>query len=628
MMTLLFISNLSLSYFQVTVYRCEQLALDCSHCQALNKLLYSCFWYTNNECVHNVANRVSNCPPPNITKITPTTGPIHGGTYVTIYGSNLGRTMLDTETITVANVTCDLMNDTTIKPDPDFESLVPSRLICKTGSSSTAVKGAVVVVVEGNLSNTNIQFSYKSPSVFNIYPNFGPKAGGTKITIYGENLAIGNKNISLFLGNHRCEEITEVTEDRSDTENDTFVCVSKCSMSAPCSSNITELHLSIDGNYVDTNKKILFSFVDDPVVVQISPLTAFASGGRLLTIEGNLLNNAHSSSIKLSYKGEIRVANCEIVSDTNAVCEIPEAPRALKEQLSRQLSSVTKEKQRCYGRINVSTEINFDAVVQNFIISYTNDPMFDILPDDRNVLTFDATAPWIVISGKCFNTIHKDFDIDIKVGDKTCKIIKMTQTVISCVAPTVTPRVTSGNKHPEISVTVGNIQVTVGYLRYIPDEQEENPTMLILYISIAAFFSCIVFSGTICLCRRYKKLKNRVTYLEGKKPGLKGRQNERRQIYDRTIPFRQSGIYDEINDEDVQDTSIDIIGGANGDEVDDYLVPNPYDDIDEGKTFGHITQSQRETYALDNIYKGSVNLDQAYIHAINDVAQDTINLSK
>jgi hypothetical protein len=43
-------------------------------------------------------------------------------------------------------------------------------------------------------------------------------------------------------------------------------------------------------------------------------------------------------------------------------------------------------------------EINFDAVVQNFIISYTNDPMFDILPDDRNVLTFDATAPWIVIS--------------------------------------------------------------------------------------------------------------------------------------------------------------------------------------------------------------------------------------
>jgi hypothetical protein len=56
--------------------------------------------------------------------------------------------------------------------------------------------------------------------------------------------------------------------------------------------------------------------------------------------------------------------------------------------------------------------------------------------------------------GKCFNTIHKDFDIDIKVGDKTCIIINMTQTVISCVAPTVKPRVTSGNKHLEIRVSL------------------------------------------------------------------------------------------------------------------------------------------------------------------------------
>ncbi|XP_060592205.1 plexin-B-like [Ruditapes philippinarum] len=111
----------------VTVYRCEQMALDCSHCQALNKLLYSCYWGTNNKCVHNGAYRVSNCSSPNITEITPTTGPIYGGTYVTIYGSNLGTTMLDIETITVANVTCDLMNDTTIESDPDFESLEQSR---------------------------------------------------------------------------------------------------------------------------------------------------------------------------------------------------------------------------------------------------------------------------------------------------------------------------------------------------------------------------------------------------------------------------------------------------------------------------------------------------------------------
>jgi hypothetical protein len=43
-------------------------------------------------------------------------------------------------------------------------------------------------------------------------------------------------------------------------------------------------------------------------------------------------------------------------------------------------------------------EIIFDAVVKNFIISYTNDPVFDILPEDRNVLTYDSKEPWILIS--------------------------------------------------------------------------------------------------------------------------------------------------------------------------------------------------------------------------------------
>jgi hypothetical protein len=68
-LTLQFKLYLSLSYFQVTVYRCEQMALDCSHCQALSKLLYSCYWGTNNKCVHNGAYRVSNCPSPNITEV-------------------------------------------------------------------------------------------------------------------------------------------------------------------------------------------------------------------------------------------------------------------------------------------------------------------------------------------------------------------------------------------------------------------------------------------------------------------------------------------------------------------------------------------------------------------------------
>jgi hypothetical protein len=37
------------------------------------------------------------------------------------------------------------------------------------------------------------------------------------VTIYGENLGIGNRKISLFLGNHKCD-VVNITEEISGAE--------------------------------------------------------------------------------------------------------------------------------------------------------------------------------------------------------------------------------------------------------------------------------------------------------------------------------------------------------------------------------------------------------------------------
>jgi hypothetical protein len=95
-----------------------------------------------------------------------------------------------------------------------------------------------------------------------------------------------------------------------------------------------------------------------------------------------------------------------------------------------------------------------------------------------------------------------------------------------------------------------------------------------------------------------------------------------RKTVDINKTFLKSGMYDEINDEDVLDNPDDIIGGANNDESAGYLVPHPYADIGEVDAFLAISQKESETDSSDNINRDTQNTDQAYIHAVDDVDQD------
>lgn len=47
-------------------------------------------------------------------------------------------------------------------------------------------------------------YSTQIPVITMIHPPYAPKAGGTRITIDGQNLGIGNRNISVMLGNKNC----------------------------------------------------------------------------------------------------------------------------------------------------------------------------------------------------------------------------------------------------------------------------------------------------------------------------------------------------------------------------------------------------------------------------------------
>lgn len=84
-------------------------------------------------------------------QIKPLSGPIEGGTLITIEGSNLGLKEIDVKgKIRIGNVQCELVN---------YE--VSVKIECLTGMSDGELIAPVVVGNEAGFTESSVQFSYK-----------------------------------------------------------------------------------------------------------------------------------------------------------------------------------------------------------------------------------------------------------------------------------------------------------------------------------------------------------------------------------------------------------------------------------------------------------------------------------
>ena len=92
---------------------------DCSKCQSLmttgSYVKYDCAYCdTSRQCVYRntcLNGLSSDCPPPEITDISPLSGPIEGGTKITIIGKNLGTSFADVASVVVGGRGCQLIEE-------------------------------------------------------------------------------------------------------------------------------------------------------------------------------------------------------------------------------------------------------------------------------------------------------------------------------------------------------------------------------------------------------------------------------------------------------------------------------------------------------------------------------------
>lgn len=138
-------------------------------------------------------------PLPTITALLPTSGPIAGGTVVTITGTHLtGATVVTFGGVPAASFS--VVNDATITAvSPAYTPLVPNTntgiyvmVLTQAGLTDASFFGAYTYTVPSTSSG--------APTVTAVSPNGGPDAGGTAVTITGTNFS-GATEVDFGSGN-------------------------------------------------------------------------------------------------------------------------------------------------------------------------------------------------------------------------------------------------------------------------------------------------------------------------------------------------------------------------------------------------------------------------------------------
>ncbi|XP_043657313.1 plexin-B [Drosophila teissieri] len=334
----------------VTLYKCDVLGshrehADCSLCVTRNPK-YKCAWCSN-SCVYNetcIANRISissgsetaienECPLPRIDIIKPLSGPVEGGTLITIEGSNLGIREEDVRgKILIGSVPCELEN-----------YQISVKIECRTGAALYEMSAPIKVANDAGYTESSVQFHFKNVLLTGLYPTIGPRSGGTQLSLIGKFLNIGS-TMRAFLDEYECHidvtqasssqvscttsEATQPEPIRSlhlviDGANRTL----ECQISAPSITNTNPNRSNFGSYQLRTPPRqpcSIFNYTQDPRIMQIKPLRSFVSGGRVLTVHGIYLNSIQKPELEVFYDNErVNKTSCVVINSNQMECPSP-----------------------------------------------------------------------------------------------------------------------------------------------------------------------------------------------------------------------------------------------------------------------------------------------------------------
>ncbi|XP_035499812.2 plexin-B1-like isoform X1 [Scophthalmus maximus] len=533
----------------VTLFNCSVGRSDCSRCRTAEPR-YGCVWCggaATSRCVYqdSCTGQIEHtCPAPVIHFLDPVSGPVEGGTVVTISGSNLGQRAEDIQSsVTVAGVPCSVIHSR-------YE--VSSRIVCETTRSVGEKSGQASVKVRGGGLGLSAQtFSFQDPVLSSIFPQRGPKAGGSSLTIRGRRLRTGHPSeVSVLIGGVPCM-VLNILEDQ-------IHCVSK-------GTNRTGEH-SISVRFGGAERHLqgsVYHYTPNPNITMATPSKSFLSGGRIIRVSGQNLDvvqepkmrvtlsppdtlppRRRRSSVNRRHEGRRDHQGPakrwrRIVPDTNcphgALCHV----KQYESRCTVNSSSLILCRTPAVGpvarsaRVKVhflldSLHFDFSAVGKGAFSYEANPQLYTLNQNDPSKPYHHKPGSVISVEGENLDlAIHKH-EVEARIGEGVCAVKTLTHNHLYCEPPAQQPSVAAGKKQdgmdslPEFTVKMGNLNFSLGRVQYDSQAQSTFPLEAQVGVGVGASIVALIVLIIVLIYRRkskqamrdYKKVQIQLENLE------------------------------------------------------------------------------------------------------------------
>ncbi|PIC43276.1 hypothetical protein B9Z55_004069 [Caenorhabditis nigoni] len=458
----------------VSLYSCSNLAADCSSCLALSPSL-SCGW-CNRKCSHECheSKATAVCDPPKIDRFEPSSGPVEGGTVIKIYGNDLGMSVEDVRgKIYVAGSRCNIV-----------EYQVSNMIACQVdkGVSSGPIKISVGRATMAVAESSDL-FSFVRVSIFSAYPLYGPISGGTRITLYGQNLSSGSR-ISVTVGGLPCpiERINSST---------VLTCLTPSGSSIGKSAKVV---VHVDHSQIQLDQP--FEYRSDPSVNSIFPLSSFKAGGRIVSVQGSSLNTVQSARMFLissptpPFEIISDLAPCHIINSTLMTCMTPKILETITRRVEYTRQPVG------FLMDNVTAVANLGRRIQMSV--YPNPSLSPF-----KGIRYHQGEQSLILEGHNLNLAAEPNDFKIFIGSERCYVTLVDVRQLVCSGPLKQPKSTDergvpiNGDNPLVTVIVGSLRMELGLIEYsdhgLPSRLSFLILGLLLFIIITLIVMCLIF---------------------------------------------------------------------------------------------------------------------------------------
>eukprot|EP00163_Fabomonas_tropica_P011773 TRINITY_DN2265_c0_g1_i1.p1 TRINITY_DN2265_c0_g1~~TRINITY_DN2265_c0_g1_i1.p1 ORF type:complete len:2128 (-),score=551.89 TRINITY_DN2265_c0_g1_i1:181-6564(-) len=229
-------------------------------------------------------------------RLEPPLGPTEGGTSVLISGTGFLTTGSTTKCkfgTVIVSATLSTSAQLRCEAPPQGVSYVPVELTIDSGTTWT--------------QNGQLYRYYETPTVKSLFPKSGGSAGGTVVTIKGDNY------IPVAAGYVKCKFGLSASDGTVSADNSTVVCPS------PPGFGIVDVFVSLNGGIHYTTSSATFSYA---AIVRLVPSTGPVSGGTTVSVTGSGFLSEYKDQIRCKF-GSSYIIQATVIDEVQLTCVSP-----------------------------------------------------------------------------------------------------------------------------------------------------------------------------------------------------------------------------------------------------------------------------------------------------------------